>query len=391
MPKYEVQGPDGRTLEFEGATPPAESDIDAAFAHPSLRGLASAAPAIAPTTATPPPLTRALYGAIGKPYPPPANGAWDVAGPLGRAALPAAGGLVGGPAGAAVGEAIRGVGQQIAHEYDPSIPQLSPLEAAASPALQAAGQYLGEAVAPAARVVASSIGRNVGKAAEAISGLEYKTPGVLSDVYQDPSLLWAAGKKKVGEMFATIADPSKIRPEFSQAMNHGELLSGAMKALDDGTLTPEEALIARQTLDQAKNGIPRYSFNQMRDAFDSVAKTVSADADTAFTRAVKGDALRQPFPVNKGGGTSIFKGVLGKAAGFLPIMSPALQGVTAATIGVSDKLLSPVAENAIPSIGASSLERALFAPSPQPAPTPRSLTEKDLVDQARARALGAGR
>lgn len=190
----------------------------------------------------------------------------------------------------------------------------------------------GKALAPAIKAA----GRGLAKAAEGISGLEYKTPGVLVEAAKDSSLMFSQGTDKAGKMFEKLSDKGRIRKSFARSTSGKDLLDEALNAADDGSLTPEEALVARRTLDKIKKTLPDYSYRQMRETFDSVAKTKSAEADKAFSRAVKADALRTPFATNKSGGTSIAKGFLGTLAGVLPTaaMSPAIQGSVATLLGV---------------------------------------------------------
>lgn len=179
-------------------------------------------------------------------------------------------------------------------------------------------------------------GRGIAKVAEGISGLEYKTPGVLTEAAKDATLMWGKGTKKAGKLFDELADKGRIRKTFARATSPKDLLDEALNAADDGSLTPEEALVARRTLDKIKKTLPDYSFRQMRETFDSIAKTKSAQADKAFSRAVKADALRTPFATNKSGGTSIAKGFLGTLAGGVPnaLMSPFLQALVASGVGL---------------------------------------------------------
>ena len=212
--------------------------------------------------------------------------------------------------------------------------------AEAAPPFVSRGSIVTTGVLGGAKMAAPLVkaaGRQIAKGAEAISGLEYKTPGILTQAANDSSLIFAPGTKKAGEKFAEIMDKSKIRPSFGRATNPGEIIQEAMKAADDGSLTPQEAVIARQTLDSIKKTVPRFAFNNMRDVFDSVAKTISKEADAAFSRGVKADALRNLFPQNKLGGTSIAKSALGSIAGVGPLvaMSPMAQGVVATLMGLA--------------------------------------------------------
>jgi len=198
----------------------------------------------------------------------------------------------------------------------------------------------------AAAPLAKMAGRQIAKAAEGISGLEYKTPGILEEAAKDSKLIFAPGKESAGKKFAEFMDKTKIRKSFGRATSPKELIDDAMKAFDEGTLTPQEAVIARQTLDGVKKTLPRHSYNEMRAQFDSIAKTISKEADAAFSRGVKADALRNVFPQNKLGGSSIAKGILGFLGGVAPsmAMSPLVQGSVATGAGVISRLLpsSPI-------------------------------------------------
>lgn len=200
--------------------------------------------------------------------------------------------------------------------------------------------------AKAAAPLAKMAGRQIAKAAEGISGLEYKTPGILEEAAKDSKLIFAPGKESAGRKFAEFMDKTKIRKSFGRATSPKELIDDAMKAFDEGTLTPQEAVIARQTLDGVKKSLPRHSFNEMRAQFDSIAKTISKEADVAFSRGVKADALRNVFPQNKLGGSSIAKGILGFLGGVAPsmAMSPLVQGSVATGVGTLSRLFprSPI-------------------------------------------------
>lgn len=192
------------------------------------------------------------------------------------------------------------------------------------------------------------IGKGVAKAAEALSGLEHKTPGVLTEAANDPFLIFGQGTKKAGKLFDEMMDKGRIRKSFGRLKNE-PLIDEALAAADNGTLTPEEALVARQTLDASKKSYPRFAYRNMRDTFDAVAKTKSAEADKAFSRAVRSDALRMPLATNKHGGTSAFKLGGGAVTGTVPLMSPALQGIVASLLGIGAKGASAVARTPVSS------------------------------------------
>lgn len=201
----------------------------------------------------------------------------------------------------------------------------------------------------AAAPVARFAGRTVAKGAEGISGLEYKTPGVLVDAANDPTLLFGKGKAAAGKAFELIKNNANVRPSFLEATSHGELLQDAKAALSAGTLSPEEAIIARRTVDKAWNTIPRDSAIYLREQFDKIAKPLSESADKGFQRAIKSDALRAMFAQNKTGGTSVAKNLLGILGGGIPnvAMSPIVQGTVASGLGATSKALAPLAKNAV--------------------------------------------
>lgn len=211
-------------------------------------------------------------------------------------------------------------------------PKLTPSEAAMSIGAEGGGMAVRALQRPAA-----AVGRGLAKAAESVSGLEYKTPGVLAEAANDSSLMFGQGKKAAGQAYEGILEGASIRDSIKRSTSPNQVLDEALKAFDDGSLTEQEALVARQAVDKVKNTLPKYQFNYLRDTFDSIAKKVTGKADAAYSRAAKSEALRLPLPVNKGGGTSIFKGSLGAVSGTLPFMLPAVQGAIATGAGIAGR------------------------------------------------------
>jgi hypothetical protein len=190
-------------------------------------------------------------------------------------------------------------------------------------------------------------GAQVAKAAEAISGLEYKTPGVLTEAFKNPKLIFGKGTKEAGELFSKLVDKGRIRPEFALPLKNDEVVTKALEYAKDNTLTPEEALLARRSLDAIKKHVSAFGFRETRKIFDTMAKIKSLEADIEYAKAIKADALRTIFPINKSGGTSIFKGVLGRLTKTLPFMSPAAQGYTATTAGAASKAIDALTKRPI--------------------------------------------
>lgn len=218
---------------------------------------------------------------------------------------------------------------------------------------------------------ANAVGRFIGEGAENLSGLGYKTPGVLAEVTNNPTLPFKPGVDAANEIYASKVDPSQIRDTLKNILGKKEFVEGAAQAIQDGSITPDEALIARQTLDQIKNQVPRPNFFSLRQAFDEVAKEKFAGADEAYKTGVKADNLRNILPLNKTGSPSIVKSALGigglvgghwSPTAFLtaPAVSPAIQAGAASAVGLGKQAVSAMANNPVPtSIGLAELIQKL--------------------------------
>lgn len=198
---------------------------------------------------------------------------------------------------------------------------------------------------------AAPVGEMIAKGAEGVSGLEYKTPGVLTNAFNKSSLLFGKGKAAAGEIYDAVLNRANLRPAIAEELDPQKLIKIASKALKDGTLNADEALVARQATDLAKKGTVAGNFLAKRAGFDAVAKPLTAEADAAYQSGRLSDALRQPLAVNKGGGTSIGKmavaGLVGGAGGHVRggekqgalvanlAMSPLAQGAVATGLGMA--------------------------------------------------------
>ena len=127
---------------------------------------------------------------------------------------------------------------------------VSPLSLVAS-GTQVIGK--GASMIPPIARAAKSAGKFIAKGAEEISGLTYKTPGVLGETFRDPSLFFANNLEKAKELYtkATGLAP-KIREEIKLAMTKDDQVGKAWQAVKDGTITGDEALEARKTLGSIK-------------------------------------------------------------------------------------------------------------------------------------------
>lgn len=327
MGSFTVTDPQsGRKMTLTGDSPPTEAELNDIFAKtagpvaastaaPAERGMMGKAwDALAVPEAKSREGLNAVARAVKKHFPEPANYTGN---------LPVDLALHGPKAGA------EAVAETMAKVAPPFVSRGSIITAGALKAAQAA----------------APVGRALARAAEGWSGLEYKNPGILNQAANDSSLLFAPGKDKAAALYEAATNRANVAPEIKDAMTHTDLVTKAKAALEAGTLSPDSALAARQSLDAIKKTMPRGNYIELRDAFDGIAKNISAGADAMFARGFKADALRGVLPVNKGGGTSIAKTVLGKIIGpaGLPLMSPVVQGAAATTAGAAARNPLPVA------------------------------------------------
>lgn len=194
------------------------------------------------------------------------------------------------------------------------------------------------------------------KGLEAISGLEYKTPGVLAEAAKDSSLIRAGGKKAASLIYeANKKVGGEVRAQLMKISGKKEFVEKAAQFAEKGKLSPIEALEARKELDSIKKTVTGEFFRTTREKFDKVAKTAFEKGDAAYQRAVKAEALRSPLPLNKSGGTSIMKTTLASLAKapILPLASPLVQGVAATGVGMASRAAAPLINN--PVIGAAAL------------------------------------
>ena len=243
-------------------------------------------------------------------------------------------------------DAVRNAGQSIQDKY-PGIAnsmlggalKLGSNVIPASPK-QLAGNEAGGLAVNAAMPAINAVAGKVGEGLEGLSGLEYKTPGILKQAANDSSLLFGPGKKAAGAAYETIKDDLNVRPAMF-ATSAKEIVDLGRYALEQGDLTPQEALIARRALDDKFGAIPQDTANYLRPKFDAVAKTISADADAAFKKAIRSEALRKILAVNKGGGTSIAKFFLGQLTdkSLNVAASPIVQGAAATATGAAGRAI----------------------------------------------------
>lgn len=356
MPTFKVTDPSsGKSISLTGDSPPSETELNDIFSKVNgsdkasgpteailtnkptegfMQHLARYSPAMAAAMAAAP--EGAAMGAT-----------------AGTAILPGVGTVIGGAIGGIGAAAIGGMAgesarQAVAQGVATAMPQkkypvLPPTKLISSIKNQGAEQAANEATGLGVGAVMPYINKAagaVGRGLEGISGLEYKTPGVLKEAANDVTLLFGPGKKEAGLAYEAIKDDLQIRPAMLTATSSKDIIDNAIYALDKGDLSPQEALVARRALDDKFGGIPATTSKYLRPKFDAIAKTISSEADTAFKRALKSEALQKVFATNKSGGTSVAKLwgslVAGGGVGAIP-MSPVVQGAVATATGLAGR------------------------------------------------------
>lgn len=234
---------------------------------------------------------------------------------------------------------------------------LTPSSAAAQIGSGALAEGVTTLLAPLAKTVLSPLGRGIANTLERTSGLTYKTPGVLREAFADSGLQSAPGIAEVRPAYkaakaAAGSIDGLVGSESSPILTpHMDIINKSLELAKEGKLSPAAAQTARMSLDAVKDSFPDEAVKNMRSFFDKTVKSSEglAAADKAFSRAIKADALREAFPVNKGGGTSIMKLVTGVGATkFLgpagiaadaALLSPAVQGAMATGAGIASRNL----------------------------------------------------
>lgn len=192
-------------------------------------------------------------------------------------------------------------------------------------------------LAPAAKAIAD--------VAEQGSGLTYKTPGVLRDVFNEPKRLFAPGVEKARELYGQTEQ--SVRRDLSGIGTHQEFVEKALELARKGDLTPSEALEGRKSLDKIKKNVPGSYYRGNRAILDNIAKQDFAIADKVYSQGVKSDNMRRMLPMNKSGTPSIVKmGVGSMFKASVPFFSPLVQSVTSAGMGVADKLATGMLRSA---------------------------------------------
>jgi len=202
--------------------------------------------------------------------------------------------------------------------------------------------------ARAATPLIKTAGSLVGKGAEALSGLEHQTPGILTEAAKDATLIFSKGKSAAGDLYKAAKDGSSFNL-FDGLYKPDEIVDMARTYINKGgALQPTEALMYRKAVDKLlKSG--KYVKDElftMRQEADQIAKQsdLIAQADPMYVRGMRAEALRNLLPQNKLGGSSAFKSAIAaamKAAGIITL--PIVQGATATGLGLATRGASALA------------------------------------------------
>ena len=196
--------------------------------------------------------------------------------------------------------------------------------------------------------LAKLAGKGIAKGAESISGLEYKTPGILTEAASNPKLLFSKGKESAGPVYEKAKElGGAVRETLVKIPEKVKLVKESLKLAKSGQLNPTEALEARKELAGLKKQVTGEFYRKATQQLNEIAKPVFAEADKIYEQGVRAGELRRLFPVNKGGGTSIMKSTLGTIAGVVPAMamSPLVQGTVATGIGMGARAAAPLVNN----------------------------------------------
>lgn len=204
--------------------------------------------------------------------------------------------------------------------------------------------------AKAAAPLLKMAGSGIAKGAESISGLEYKTPGILTEAAKNPGLIFSDGKKAASPIYeAAKASGGQVKEVLSSIPEKLKVVKESIKLANKGQLNATEALEARKELSAIKKTVTGEYFRKSLAKLNEIAKPVFGEADKVYEKGVRAEELRRIFPVNKSGGTSIMKSTLGTLAGVVPAMamSPLVQGTAATGVGLAAKAASPLINNPI--------------------------------------------
>lgn len=306
----------------------------------------------------------------------------DIARPLFEGGGAIAGGILGGPlgpVGAAAGGALgfgagkaasdlldRGLGRKPFLQSIPEAMKETGNDALTGAAAEATGQMAGKVAQPILKAVGSA-GSTIGEWANGIPKKDYR---VLAN---NPASFLPGNLERAGENFEnamTGAGISKeLTPEAVDRMRSpGQYAFDTFNKLkNEGSITPQEALHARQSLDAAypipnqKNGSYIRMLDEIRGAFQDVIGNASPELQVAskeYSIAKSAQKFKTIFPQNKNGTPSYIR-----SAALLGLMKtgspkailgfPAFAGAATVGAGTAGSVANKI-------LGEAPLRRSLF-------------------------------
>lgn len=247
-----------------------------------------------------------------------------------------------------------------------------------APAFVSRGSILAASAGPVIKGLGTPVKYIGKKAASAIEGYQNIPKGTLAEAYRDPSVYLDKGAAVAGKAYREAKEAAGVGKEglFGEIKNLKDVsniklesvVNRALELAKDGKLNPSSAQSARKAVDEMyrSKAYSKEAVLELRQFFDSIVKGDAglAKADIAYQRAIKADALRQLFPLNKGGGGSPFRIFASNGLAKIPIVgkplafvtgSPALAGVTSAGAG----MIGRSATDPMQRIGTSALLKAI--------------------------------
>lgn len=180
---------------------------------------------------------------------------------------------------------------------------------------------------------------SIAKPLENVAGLK---PGTLKAAFQDPSMIADFGAKaKASDLYNSIKDGSTIP---KQLRTNAGLVRDAIDQMNDGAvLDARDAFKARKAVKAllgAKDGsgsFPKDDLYAIKDQLDNMIFSSVKDADQMYKRAIMGDQLRSPFPLNNNGTSSKMGAAVMRVMPMWlkPAFSPLAQGSVASGLGAA--------------------------------------------------------
>lgn len=194
----------------------------------------------------------------------------------------------------------------------------------------------------ALRPIGSAVGQGIAGQLESATG---SNPGSLGRAWNDPSLIFGAGKKAAGPLYEAGKAEMQGANIFKDMYKPDEIVSTAKDYLSKGgKLEPAEALTYRKALDilgRSRN-VVKDGLVAMRQGANEAVKASEnmSQADAAFQRGLDSESLRKLVPSNKYGGASAFKmGIMGLLGpNYAGLLSPVVHGTLATAGGMAARV-----------------------------------------------------